>query len=89
MTVVHRFADGIRHASVTVRPWRPETIATRNRNQAEALRDYVHPGESVLDVGCGAGYLTKSLEETLSVEATGLDVQDFRAVEVPFREFDG
>jgi ubiquinone/menaquinone biosynthesis C-methylase UbiE len=89
MTAVQRLADGIRHASVTARPWSPESIAIRNRNQAEMLRDYVDPGESVLDVGCGAGYLTKCLEENLRAETTGLDVKDFRAVGVPFREFNG
>jgi SAM-dependent methyltransferase len=89
MTAVQRLADGIWQASVTARPWTPESIAMRNRNQAEMLRDYVRPGDSVLDIGCGAGYLTHCIAESLQAETTGLDVGDFRAVEVPFRQFDG
>jgi len=89
MTAVQRLAEGIRQASVTARPWSRESIAMRNRNQAGMLRDYIRPGDSVLDVGCGTGYLTKSLEENLGAQATGLDVQDFRVAQVPFCEFDG
>jgi ubiquinone/menaquinone biosynthesis C-methylase UbiE len=89
MTARQRWAEGIREAFVTVRPWSPESIAIRNRNQAGMLRDYIRPGDSVLDVGCGRGYLTESLHETLGAEATGMDVLDFRVAEVPFHQFDG
>lgn len=90
MTTVQRLAAGIRKASVTA--WRPgsnEAIAMRNRNQAEMLADYIRPGDSVLDVGCGTGLLTKCLEEALGAEVMGLDVQDFRVAKVPLHEFDG
>jgi SAM-dependent methyltransferase len=100
MTTVQRFADGIRtrllaggqrisRASVTARPWSRESIAMRNRNQSEMLRDYIRRGNSVLDVGCGTGHLTKCLEEMYAAEATGLDVKDFRVAPIPFRDFDG
>jgi ubiquinone/menaquinone biosynthesis C-methylase UbiE len=53
------------------------------------LGDYVRQGESILDVGCGTGHLSKCLEEMYAVKATGLDVRDVRAQPILFRSFDG
>jgi ubiquinone/menaquinone biosynthesis C-methylase UbiE len=64
-------------------------MAIRLRNQAEMLADYVRRGDSVLDVGCGTGYLCKYLEEMYGAESTGLDVKDFRVAPIAFRTFDG
>lgn len=89
MTTVQRLTDGIRQASASARPGSRESVAMRNRTQAEMLADDIRPGDSVLDVGCGTGYLTECLTETFGAEATGLDVRDFRVAQVPFREFDG
>jgi SAM-dependent methyltransferase len=89
MTTAERIKTKARQAFITARPWSKESIEIRNRNQAAMLSDRVKPGETVLDVGCGTAYLTKTVQEVLGAEVTGLDVQDFRAVEVPFKEFDG
>jgi SAM-dependent methyltransferase len=94
MTAVQRFAMGIRTRLLAVRQsisqashmFRPEV---RLRDQAEMLGDYVRQGESVLDVGCGTGYLSKNLEEMYAVKPMGLDVKDFRARPISFRSFDG
>lgn len=94
MTAVQRFAKEIRsrllaerrrisQASHMVRP------AIRGRDQAEMLGDYVRRGDSLLDVGCGTGYLSKCLEEMHGAEPTGLDVKDFRAAPISLRSFDG
>ncbi len=89
MTAVERIKTRARQAFITARPWSKESIEIRNRNQAAMLSDRVKPGESVLDVGCGTAYLTKTVEEVLGAEVTGLDVQDFRLAQVPFKQFDG
>jgi SAM-dependent methyltransferase len=103
MTAVQRFADGIRtrrleerqrisqasHRLVLLAEKRLFRAAIRLREQAEMLGDYIRQGESVLDVACGAGYLSKYLEEMYAAKPTGLDVTDFRAVPISFRSFDG
>jgi SAM-dependent methyltransferase len=53
------------------------------------LGDYIRLGDSVLDVGCGAGYLAHDLQAMYGGELTGLDVQDFRIGDIRFRRFDG
>lgn len=89
MESTKRFRERIKQASISIRPWSTESIAIRNRNQAEMLRGYVHDGQSVLDIGCGTAYLTECIGEMYGAEVTGVDVQDIRAVQVPFRLFDG
>ena len=61
----------------------------RLQDQAEMLNDYVHAGASILDVGCGTGYLSKYLEEMYAVKSTGLDVKDLREQPITFYSFDG
>jgi SAM-dependent methyltransferase len=61
----------------------------RLRVQAEALGDYLNQGDSVLDVGCGTGYLSAHVQEMYGVRPYAVDVVDFRQAEVPFQRFDG
>jgi SAM-dependent methyltransferase len=61
----------------------------RLRVQAEALADYLSQGDTVLDVGCGTGYLSAHLQEMYGVRACGVDVIDFRQAQIPFQRFDG
>jgi SAM-dependent methyltransferase len=61
----------------------------RLRVQAEALAGHLDQGDSVLDVGCGTGYLSAQLQEMYGVRPCGLDVIDFRAAQIPFQQFDG
>lgn len=61
----------------------------RLSHQAEMLGDYLLPGSSVLDVGCGTGHLPKYLEEMYGVKSTGLDVADLNETDIAFAVFDG
>ncbi len=61
----------------------------RLRVQAEALGDYLSRDDSVLDVGCGTGYLSAHLQEMYGARACGADVGDFRQAQIPFQLFDG
>lgn len=63
--------------------------AVRLREQAQALVDYVGPGDTVLDVGCGTGYLSVYLRDMYGVVPHGIDVKDVRQTDIPFTEFDG
>src|SRR4029077_13578419 len=63
--------------------------AVRLREQAAALADYVHQGDSVLDVGCGTGDLSAYLREMYGAVPTGIDVKDFRETDIEFSEFGG
>jgi ubiquinone/menaquinone biosynthesis C-methylase UbiE len=53
------------------------------------LADHLRPGDSVLDVGCGTGYLAGQLRQLYGVEPTGVDIRDARAEPIGFRTFDG
>jgi SAM-dependent methyltransferase len=94
LTAVQRFATStltrilaiIQSISLASRMFRPEI---RLQDQAEMLRDYVRQGDSILDVGCGTGYLSKYLKEMHAVEPIGVDVKDFREHPIPFHSFDG
>jgi SAM-dependent methyltransferase len=59
------------------------------REHAQALRDYLDDGDSVLDVGCGTGLLSAYLRDMYGVVPQGIDVRDFRQTDLPFAEFDG
>ncbi|OBJ89326.1 class I SAM-dependent methyltransferase [Mycobacterium asiaticum] len=63
--------------------------AVRLREQAEALGEYVGGGDTVLDVGCGTGYLSRYLRDMYGAVPTGIDVKDLRVTEISFAEFDG
>lgn len=63
--------------------------AARLREQAEALADYLADGDSLLDAGCGTGYLSAYLQQMYGVRPTGVDVKDFRAAQIPFQLFNG
>jgi len=61
----------------------------RNRGQAEMLAGHLGRGDSILDVGCGTGYLADHLREMHGVEPTGVDIRDARVAPIAFRSFEG
>ncbi|AXN45348.1 Ubiquinone biosynthesis O-methyltransferase [Mycobacterium marinum] len=63
--------------------------AERLRQQAHALGGHLGKGDSVLDVGCGTGYLSAYLQQMYGISPSGIDVKDARRTEIPFREFNG
>jgi ubiquinone/menaquinone biosynthesis C-methylase UbiE len=64
-------------------------IRARNRRQADMLAGHLDRGDSILDVGCGTGYLANQLRETYGVKPTGVDIRDVRVSPIAFSSFDG
>ena len=53
------------------------------------IAPHLEPGDSILDVGCGSGYVTAALAE-LGHEVWGVDIVDTRKTEHPlFKLYDG
>ena len=52
-------------------------------------QDFIRKGSKILDFGCGPGIITKALQEYFQAEILGVDVQDTRVADVPFRMYDG
>lgn len=46
------------------------------RADLKIIRDWVKPGSSVLDLGCGDGSLLENLETTREVEGVGLEIDE-------------
>lgn len=55
----------------------------------ESMRSHLRPGEQVLDVGAGRGFLAKRLHDSLGVTVTGIDVVNYAAAPFPFFVYDG
>ncbi len=82
MSVVRRGLERVQKQLIT-------DCTARLSHQAGMLGDHLLPGSSILDVGCGTGYLPKYLEEMYGVKSTGLDVADFNETDIAFTVFDG
>jgi ubiquinone/menaquinone biosynthesis C-methylase UbiE len=65
------------------------SIRARNRRQAGMLAGHLDRGDSILDVGCGTGYLANHLGDLYGVDPTGVDIRDARASPIAFSSFDG
>jgi SAM-dependent methyltransferase len=94
MTVAPAFAEKIRTRYQAERQRFSEALyvlrpAGRLRVQTEALAGYLSQGDSVLDVGCGTGYLSAHLREMHGVRPCGMEIMDFRQAQIPFQQFDG
>ena len=82
MSVVRRCLGRVQKQLIT-------DCTARLSHQAGMLGNHLLPGSSILDVGCGTGYLPKYLEEMYGVKSNGLDVADFNETGIAFRVFDG
>jgi ubiquinone/menaquinone biosynthesis C-methylase UbiE len=65
------------------------SIRARNRRQADMLAGHLDRGDSILDVGCGTGYLANHLGDLYGVDPTGVDIRDARVLPIAFSTFDG
>jgi ubiquinone/menaquinone biosynthesis C-methylase UbiE len=51
---------------------------------------FINPGSSVLDFGCGPGYISKEFKNRFNLhEIMGLDITDNRAVDTPLTIYNG
>ncbi len=50
------------------------------RADFDAIADWVRPGATVLDLGCGDGTLLRHLRETRSVRGYGIEIEDDKVI---------
>jgi 2-polyprenyl-3-methyl-5-hydroxy-6-metoxy-1,4-benzoquinol methylase len=63
----------IAHDAGEIWNWETPSGKLRWRRRAKMLMSAIAPGQSVLEIGCGAGYLTKELAKTSAV-VTAIDI---------------
>jgi ubiquinone/menaquinone biosynthesis C-methylase UbiE len=70
--------------------YRSRTVKKETLHTVSLVAPHVTPGASVLDVGCGEGYVLEELAARGAGELFGVDVVDIRQQKSrPFRLFDG
>jgi ubiquinone/menaquinone biosynthesis C-methylase UbiE len=70
--------------------YRSQTVRKETLHTVSLVAPHVAPGTSVLDVGCGEGYVMEELAALGAAEVFGVDVVDIRQERArPFRLFDG
>jgi len=52
-------------------------------------KDFIREGARILDLGCGSGIVGKQFQDFFKAELIGIDIEDKRVEEIPFRIFDG
>jgi ubiquinone/menaquinone biosynthesis C-methylase UbiE len=53
------------------------------------LKGYFSKGDNILDLGCGSGMVGDILIKNFKVNLLGLDVDDYRVTNIPFKKADG
>jgi len=70
--------------------YRSQTVRKETLHTVSLVAPHVAPGASVLDVGCGEGYVLEELAARGAGELFGADVVDIRQEKArPFRLYDG
>jgi ubiquinone/menaquinone biosynthesis C-methylase UbiE len=70
--------------------YRSQTVRKETLHPVSLVAPHVAPGASVLDVGCGEGYVLEELAARGAGELFGADVVDIRQEKArPFRLYDG
>lgn len=65
-------------------------VAMETRHTLSLIGPHLRPGDRLLDVGTGAGYVPWLAEQEYDVRATGVDIADYRRAPLPsFAVFDG
>jgi ubiquinone/menaquinone biosynthesis C-methylase UbiE len=71
-------------------PYRSQTVRKETLHTVSLAAPYLQPGASVLDVGCGEGYVLDELRGRGAGEIFGVDIVDLRQNrDIPFRLYDG
>ncbi|MBU1032286.1 methyltransferase domain-containing protein [Patescibacteria group bacterium] len=60
------------------------TGSYRTKLIISAYKNWIKPNESILDVGCGTGIVTKILEDYFSTNITGCDIKNYLIYKIPF-----
>ncbi len=70
-----------------------EPIRNYRANQiVNSLSFFIQPGESMLSVGDGDGYVSMRIKEKIGIEVQGLDIlpyQEYRVIGIPLTLYDG
>jgi len=52
------------------------------------FRPFIFPGNTVLDIGCGNGILSKKFEEHFNCSVVGTDIISYLKTEIPFKKME-
>ena len=55
----------------------------------QAIRPFVLPGDTILDIGSGSGRFGKAVQDTLQTQVTGVDVCNYADPVIPFFVYNG
>ena len=61
----------------------------RAKNVSGFLKNYIKKGESILDIGSGNGTILKQIGKDCDVKIQGIDIIDYKEIDIPFKLFDG
>lgn len=59
------------------------------RKMCKDCRPFIEKGSKILDIGCGSGIVAKNLKDSFDVKVFGVDVEDKRVADIPFKISDG
>lgn len=65
------------------------TLLYRSRIIISAYKNWLHPSQTVLDIGCGNGVVADELHKHFLCKVTGADILDYRKREIPFKIMTG
>lgn len=59
------------------------------RKMCSDCREFIEKGSKILDLGCGSGIVAKNFQDFFQIEVMGVDIEDKRVVNIPFKIIDG